>query len=391
MAKHKAINGQGCIRKRKDGTFEAIKTLGRDPGTGKLIRKSFYGKTAAEAQRKMAEASADLVRGEYVEPSKMTMSQWLDNWLENYTKALKGYTLRNYKSQIKNHIKPYIGAVKVSELNTDMIQRMYNQLLASGLSAKTLRNIHGILHVVLETLVEIKARRDNPSEPLKKKLPKVEQNEMLTLSDAELSAFMEVIKGDEYESLFLVDLFTGMRQGELLGLRWSCIDFKNGLIRIDKQLYMPTEKGGEYTLETLKSRKQRILCPAPFVFDILRKVKREQAERRLFVGSDWDDGGFPDLVFTNVFGGHLCHKTAYKRFKKAVAASGVPEVRFHDMRHTFATTSLFNGDDVKTVQTNLGHASAAFTLDMYGHATERMKRDSAERMEKYIASIGKNG
>lgn len=391
MAKHKAINGQGCIRKRKDGTYEAIKTIGRDSGTGKLIRKSFYGKTAAEAQKKMAEASADLVRGEYVEPSKMTMSQWLDNWVENYTKALKGYTLRNYKSQIKNHIKPYIGAVKVSELNTDMLQRMYNQLLASGLSAKTLRNIHGIVHVVLETLVEIKARRDNPADPLKKKLPRVEQTEMLTLDDAELAAFMEIIKGDEYESLFLVDLFTGMRQGELLGLRWSCIDFKSGLIRIDKQLYMPTEKGGEYTLETLKSRKQRIICPAPFVFDILKRVKREQAEKRLFVGSEWDDGGFPDLVFTNALGGHLCHKTVYKRFKKAVEASGVPAVRFHDMRHTFATTSLYNGDDVKTVQTNLGHASAAFTLDMYGHATERMKRDSAERMEKYIASIGKNG
>lgn len=391
MAKHKAINGQGCIRKRKDGTFEAIKTIGRDSGTGKLIRKSFYGKTAAEAQKKMAEASADLVRGEYVEPSKMTMSQWLDNWVENYTKALKGYTLRNYKSQIKNHIKPYIGAVKVSELNTDMIQRMYNQLLASGLSAKTLRNIHGIVHVVLETLVEIKARRDNPAEPLKKKLPKVEQKEMITLSDAELAAFMDIIKGDEYESLFLVDLFTGMRQGELLGLRWACIDFKNGLIRIDKQLYMPTEKGGEYTLETLKSRKQRIICPAPFVFDILKRVKREQAENRLFVGSAWDDGGFPDLVFTNALGGHLCHKTAYKRFKKAVEASGVPAVRFHDMRHTFATTCLLNGDDPKTVQTTLGHASAAFTLDMYGHATERMKRDSAERMEKYITSIGKKG
>lgn len=390
MAKHKAINGQGCIRKRKDGTFEAIKTLGRDPGTGKLIRKSFYGKTAAEAQKKMAEASADLVRGEYVEPSKMTMNQWLDNWLENYTQALKGYTLRNYKSQIKNHVRPYIGAVKVSELNADMIQRMYNQLSASGLSAKTLRNIHGIVHVVLETLVEIKVRRDNPAEPLKKKLPKVEHKEMLTLKDDDLAVFMATIKGDEYESLFLVDLFTGMRQGELLGLRWSCVDFKNGLIRIDKQLYMPSEKGGAYTLETLKSRKQRIICPAPFVFDILKKVKRQQAANRLFVGSDWDDGGFPDLVFTNAMGGHLCHKTAYKRFKKAVKASGVPEVRFHDMRHSFATACLYNGDDVKTVQTNLGHASAAFTLDMYGHATERMKRESAARMEKYIASIGQN-
>lgn len=388
MPRGRAANGQGMIRQRKDGAWEGRVTLGRDPGSGKLLQKSFYGKTAEEVRKKITSAANDVDNNAYLEPSKMTMNQWLDRWLEDYTVALKPYTVLNYRSQISNHIRPYVGATKVSALTTDMIQRMYNSLTRSGLSAKTVRNVHGILHVVMETLVEIGERKDNPCTPLKKRLPKVEQKEMLTIAGDDLSAFLDVIKGDEYENLFIVDLFTGMRQGELLGLRWSCVDFTNGCIKIDKQLYMPTEKGGSYSLQPLKNRKTRVIYPAPFVFDVLRKEKRKQAEARLLVGRAWDDGGFPDLVFTNALGGHLSHKTVYKHFKKAVTASGIPDVRFHDMRHSYAMASMHNGDDPKTVQMNLGHASAAFTLDMYGHSSDQMKKESAERMEKYIASIG---
>lgn len=386
MPKHKAANGQGMIRQRKDGSWEGRATLGRDPGTGKLLQKSVYGKTQAEVRQKMTAITSQIDESSYLEPSKMTMSQWLDRWLADYTGALKPYTLRNYTSQINNHIRPYLGATKVSALNTDMIQRTYNRLLKNGLSAKTVRNVHGILHVIMETLVEIGERKDNPCSPLKKRLPKVEKKEMLTIADEDLSAFMENISGDPMENLFLVDLFTGMRQGELLGLRWSCIDFKKESILVDKQLYMP-DKGGEYSLQPLKNRKSRMIYPAPFVFEVLRREKKKQAKARLLAGPAWDDSQFPDLVFTNELGRHLSHKTAYKRFKKAVVASGLPEVRFHDMRHSYALASLHNGDDPKTVQTNLGHSSAAFTLDLYGHSTEAMRKESAQRMETYIQSL----
>jgi integrase len=386
MPRRKAANGQGMIRQRKDGTWEGRATLGRDPGTGKLLQKSVYGKTQAEVRQKMTAITSQIDESSYLEPSKMTVSQWLDRWLADYTGALKPYTLRNYTSQINNHIRPYLGATKVSALNTDMIQRTYNQLLKKGLSAKTVRNVHGILHVIMETLVEIGERKDNPCSPLKKRLPKVEKKEMLTIADEDLSAFMDSIKDDPMENLFLVDLFTGMRQGEILGLRWSCIDFKKECILVDKQLYMP-DKGGEYSLQPLKNRKARVIYPAPFVFEILRHEKKKQAEARLMAGPAWNVGQFPDLVFTNELGGHLSHKTVYKRFKKAVAASGLPEVRFHDMRHSYALASLHNGDDPKTVQTNLGHSSAAFTLDLYGHSTETMRKESAQRMETYIQSL----
>lgn len=386
MPKRKAANGQGMIRQRKDGSWEGRATLGRDPGTGKLLQKSVYGKTQAEVRQKMTAITSQIDESSYLEPSKMTVSQWLDRWLADYTGALKPYTLRNYTSQINNHIRPYLGATKVSALNTDMIQRTYNQLLKKGLSAKTVRNVHGILHAIMETLVEIGERKDNPCSPLKKRLPKVEKKEMLTIADEDLAAFMDSIKDDPMENLFLVDLFTGMRQGEILGLRWSCIDFQKECILVDKQLYMP-DKGGEYSLQPLKNRKARVIYPAPFVFEVLRREKKKQAEARLLAGPAWNMGQFPDLVFTNELGGHLSHKTVYKRFKKAVTASGLPEVRFHDMRHSYALASLHNGDDPKTVQTNLGHSSAAFTLDLYGHSTETMRKESAQRMETYIQSL----
>ena len=383
----KRANGEGCIRQRKDGTWETIITVGRDTGTGKLIRKSYYTKTQAEARKKQTAVTHRVDKGTYIEPSKMTVGQWLDVWLVEYTKGLKPYSFRNYQSQVKNHIKPFIGVVKVVELSPDMIQRMYNKLAGEcKLSPKTIRNIHGILHSAFETLLDIEEIRVNPCTACAKRLPKVVKKELHPLADEALANFLKTIKGMPYENLFLVDLFTGLRQGELLGLRWSCVDFEKGCITIDRQLYMP-EKGGSYSLQPLKNRKARLICPAPFVFDVLRRERKNQLAARLKAGEAWNTENFPDLVFTNELGGHLSHKTVYKRFKAAVAKSGVPDVRFHDMRHSYAVASLRSGDDPKTVQENLGHATAAFTLDQYAFVTDKMKHESAQRMENYIASI----
>lgn len=388
----KRANGEGNIRQRADGSWEARFYVGRDSGTGKPIRKSVYGKTQAEVRKKLTAATHEVDEKTYTEPSKMLVSQWLDKWVAEYTKHLKPYTLRSYKSQITNHIKPYIGAVKVSELGPDTIQLMYNRLSNEcKLSAKTIRNVHGILHAAFETLVDIGTIKTNPCASCAKKLPKVQKMDLQTqtqnLADDNLSRFIETIKGNPYENIFLVDLFTGMRQGEILGLRWSCIDFERGCITIDKQLYMP-EKGESYRLEPLKNRKTRIIWPAQFVFTILKKERAKQLSNRLKAGSMWDEGNLPGLVFTNEFGKYISHKTVYKQFKRAAAECGIPTIRFHDMRHTYAATSLRSGDDAKTVQENMGHATAAFTLDQYAFATVPMKKESADRMDKYIASIG---
>lgn len=380
----RSAQGNGSIRQRKDGTWEARYTLGRDPGTGKQIQKSVYGNTQSEVRKRLTAITSTIDEGQYTEPSKMTVRYWLETWLNEYNRHLKPYSLRNYRSQVSNHISPYIGAVRLSDLTPDMIMRMYNRLIdKENLSPKTLKNIHGILHTALQQAVENQYIKINPSDACAKKLPKVERQKFTIIADKDMLRFIEEIKGSPYENLFLVDIFTGLRQGELLGLTWDNIDFKNGTVSVEKQLYMP-DKGGTYSLQSLKNRKTRTLYPAPFVIDILKKQRNMQIQQRLQAGALWDDRGIPNLVFTTETGRYINHKVAYRHFKDFAARCGLSTARFHDMRHSYAVASLRAGDDVKSLQENLGHHSAAFTLDQYGDSTAAMKTEGSKRMQALI-------
>lgn len=183
---------------------------------------------------------------------------------------------------------------------------------------------------------------------------------------------------------FTVTLFTGMREGEVLGLMWSCVDFEKGTILIDKQLQQEKKRGGQYVFAPLKNDKARTITPAPWVMDLLKHHRAQQAELRLRAGPMWEDSG---LVFTNELGHHLARCTLVNAFKAVVTSIGRPDARFHDLRHSYAVAAIRSGDDIKTVQGNLGHATAAFTLDVYGHVTDQMKRESAARMESYIKDV----
>lgn len=173
-----------------------------------------------------------------------------------------------------------------------------------------------------------------------------------------------------------------MREGEVLGLCRSAIDFENGQIKVERQLQLFQ---GQYVFMPPKNGKPRTITPAPFVMDLLREELRAQAEARLKAGVLWNNQeGF---LFTDAQGQHLKRQTVYRHFKQAVAAIGLPHVRFHDLRHSYAVASIRAGDDVKTVSENLGHASVAFTLDVYGHVTGDMKKASADKMQRYIDAL----
>ena len=166
---------------------------------------------------------------------------------------------------------------------------------------------------------------------------------------------LDVLGDEVYCDVLRVDLFTGMREGEVLGLQWSCVDFGRGTITIEKQLSRLQVKGEEYRFTSPKNDKPRTIQPAPFVMQLLKRQRRRQSEDRIRAGAAWDDDGFPDLVFTSETGKYLNYQIVLRHLKKAVEAAGLPEKRFHDLRHTYAVTSLQAGDDVKTVQENLGH------------------------------------
>ena len=399
----RAASGSGSIRQRADGTWEARFIVGHDPGSGKPLRKSIYAKTQKEARLKLAQAVAAVDNSAYREPCKMMLGEWLDIWADTYLNSVKPRTAKIYKDDIRLHIKPYLAAVKLDELDTHTVQRYFNTLLTIGkkvrkkdesgkiiyesapLSPKTVKNVHGVLHGALRQAVINRYIPINPADGDFCKLPKSKRKEIKPLDEVQIKAFLNAIHGNPFEELFIVTLFTGLRQGEVIGLTWDCVDFENNALTINKQMQLHQEQGMKaYQLVATKNSKARTITAAPFVMEHLKRRKVEQAKQQLLAGALWQQS---NLVFTDQQGKHLTKPTIYRAFKKAVTAIGHPDARFHDLRHSYAVAAIRSGDDIKTVQGNLGHATAAFTLDVYGHVTDQMKQDSANRMEAFIKSV----
>jgi integrase len=341
-------------------------------------------------RKKLSQVSVALDEGTYIEPSRLTVGEWLEIWRDEYcANAVKPSTLHNYDKSIQGYLKPSLAAVKLSKLTAHTVQRMINNLQKpdgerKALSAKTIKNIQGVLHKALHQAVLLDYIRVNPAGRCE--LPQIIKKEIAPPDMTQISTFLDAIKGHIYEPLFFVSLFTGLRQSEALGLRWSCVDFERGIITINAQLTRDYKNGGYVFDETTKNKKPRRITPASFVMETLCKWRNVQAGWRTHAAEAWSESNY---VFTNEIGEHLKHPTVQKNFKAIVRKLGMEETRYHDMRHFFAVASLHAGDDIKTVQENLGHHTAAFTLDVYGHVTEQMKTESALRMEKLArASIG---
>ena len=384
----KSTSGMGSIRKvtkvvkGKEYTYyEARYTEGFDPRTGKQIQRSISDKSKKVVAQKLKAALAAIDAGTYKAPCKMTVAQWLDIWVAEYLNSVKPLTKHNYNKQVQKHLKPALGAARLETLDTHTIQRFYNSLIASGLSPKTVKNVHGILHCALQQAIACDYIYRNPADACK--LPKVTKPEIKPLEPEEIARLLKEAEQDDYCNLFIVAMFTGMRQGELLGLAWECVDFQTGIITVKQQLQC---KDGNYFLETPKSGKNRTILPAPIVMDALRnQLQRQQMEQEQ-AGKMWDNQF--NLVFTDALGKYLVRRTVVKHFKKISQRAGISDdARFHDLRHSFAVSSLYAGDDIKTVQANLGHATAQFTLDVYGHVTQKMRQESANRMQKFYEQL----
>lgn len=409
-------NGDGTITKRtvtrngKQYTFwEGRLTIGTNPGNGKQQRKTFTGKTQKEVREKMQAAAVAVNEGTFFQPSKITLAEWLDIWLREYTADKKYLTVKHYTAQCNTHIKPALGAVKLSMLTAPQIQSFYNDLGKTGkmitrkdtktgkeivtfepLAAKSIRNIHGILIKALNVAIDVGYLRTNPADRVT--LPRNEKKEINPLDDAQIAAFFREAGNDEYCYLLRLIPFTGLREAEAMGLTWDCVDFEAGTLKINKQLVKRPNAAGGFTLAETKNSKIRVIKAAPMVMQQLRLRQSEQIEQRFKAGELWqgwqnDKERKTALVFTTATGSNLSPQTVYNHCKKVLERIGAGDRCVHDLRHTFAVLSLQNGDDVKTVQGNLGHATAAFTLDVYGHVSERMKEDSAARMEKYMQNM----
>lgn len=308
------------------------------------------------------------------------MGEWLDVFLKEYNRDVKEFTQKAYEVCCRCHLKPMLGRVKLTALTAPIIQDAYNAILEGKtsrepISPKTLKNCHGVLHKALKIAQKVGFIRSNPADAIS--LPHVEKPNINPLKDEDIARFLKAIKWHKYEDLFKVTLFTGMRQGEALGLTWDCVDFKNHTINIEKQLIREKKMGGKYKFAPLKNDKCRIEQLPDSIFDIFVKLHQLPTAQNEM-----------NLVFVKEDGKHLSHCTVSKNFKAIVTELGLSEQRFHNLRHTFAVLSLQNGDSIKTVQENLGHATAAFTMQVYAHVSDKMKKESADKMQAYIDSIG---
>ena len=377
--------GSGSLRQRKDGTWEGRYTYVDELGATR--RGSVYSKSQSDCQKKLNAALNAADKQEQVEkPSRVTLQGWFETWLTDYCRSLKPATQDDYKRKADRHIIPALGTVYLVKLTPMQVQRWVNRLSdghgeQKGLSPKSVKNIHGILHSALKQAVSSGLLKTNPADNTK--LPSVKKPELKPLMDENVNAFLRAIRGHRHENLFLVALFTGMRQSELLGLQWRDVDFESARVIVRRQLQREKGKGGAYYfVDETKSGKDRIVPLAPSVVKVLRNQQRQQAEWQLQAGEIWSNEY--GLIFTDEAGRHLTHRSVYHFFKKVVTEIGCPEVRFHDLRHSCAILELQAGVPVKAVQEQLGHYSSAFTMDVYAAVSETMMDDTRRRVEKII-------
>ena len=372
MAKRRP-QGDGTIRKRSDGRWEARIIIGHK-NDGSPMYKSAFAKTQKSALKQLHQL-LDLYRDvDLTEECRMTLGEWMDKWMDEYMIfTIKENTIKGYRSQIDHQIKPFIGHKQLASLTTADIQKFYNKIKKEGrvhphpihghvLSDSMVRKIHMMLHEAMEVAVRERYIVRNPTDNTTR--PKKTTTEKQVLDDSQLNRFLEAIQGEPYwHDFFYVEVMTGLRRGEICGIKWSDIDFNEGTLCI-KRSVSTKEGGGVSVGETKTDAGVRTIIMPPSVATLLWK-KRSDAI------NEWV---FPH--YTNP-ADPLHPSSAYKKLKTLLKRLELPLLRFHDLRHTFATQATDGGVDPKTLAGILGHTDASFTLDTYTHVTSDMQRGAS--------------
>ena len=380
MAK-KRKSGTGTVRQRSDGRWEGRVVIGYDDN-GLPKTKNVLAKTKRECQEKLRQLTESMVgRNDRKVKPDMLFGDWLCCWYETHSKpTLRASTQNNYENVIHNHALPEIGKIPLNKLSQNDLQQFYGRLkkngrkrlteqYGAGLSNRMVRMCHATCRSALEKAVQDGLIRVNPA--LGCKLPPKKAREMQVLTREELQRFLIQAKFEGYYEVFLLDLATGLRRGELMALQWDDLNFKTGVLNVNKQVY---DVRGQLQISTPKTKNsiRKIVLP-PAVVAVLQEYKKTVDSRWMFPSPVKEDCPITPGVVR-------------RRLQLILEHAGCKHVRFHDLRHTFATLALENGMDVKTLSAMLGHVSAATTLDIYTHITGDMQRAAAASIDR---SIGK--
>ena len=383
MAKKRA-NGEGNIRKRADGRWEGRYTAGYRPETGKRIIKNVLGKTQAECKAKLS-AAMEAARGiDVSRADEYTVATWLRSWYEIYAKPnIRISTANRYQLMVEQYTIPRIGSIKLTKLTAHDLQKLYKDLMENGriarksghgnpgLSSTTVRSLHLMLHSALERAVKERLIPRNPTEDCI--APKIQKFEMQILQPEHIKEYLNAANARGLLPMFYLELVSGLRKGELVALQWSDLDEANCTISVSKQASWDTE--GNLILSQPKTGNSIREVSIPQ--DAVELLKQEHAKHPdnpwMFPSGRTGEMYHPDSVVT-----------LHKRILKD---AGLEHIRFHDLRHTFATLALQNGVDVKTVSSMLGHYDAGFTLRTYTHATRQKQDEAAQTMGNFMAQV----
>jgi len=375
----RASNGMGSIRQRADGRWEARYS------TPEGRQKSVYGKSEKEVTAKLRGALHDLDRGAWREPSKMTVGEWLDIWINDYQGHTTGRTVETYKCIVNAHFKPTFGSVKLVKLSQMHVRRMIADLQKKGRASSTIRHSCAILGGAMKCAMEAGLIKANPVEGIK--LPRRVKAKFTIIDREQIPAFVEAVENCPFPNELLFMLYTGARVGEVRGLRWDDIDMDAGTAHIQRQLHPVTH--GERITPPKDGEDREMHLPAEAV-DVLKRQRKQQLEQRIAAGDKWiDDDLTRDLVFRQKKGKAHSELSIFKACKAVGEAIGMPELHPHDLRHSYAVAALRSGVDVKTVQHNLGHRSASITLDTYAAYTSDAGKEGAKKLSDYLQKAGK--
>ena len=380
MAKRRP-SGDGLVRKRADGRWEGRIVVGHKEN-GNPIYRSVFAEKQSDLMPRLNELKMQYAGVELTEESSITLGEWLGRWLEEYKKPiLRPSTYSGYGKDIENHILPYLGAKKLTQLKTADIQKHYNRLLESGrkndigkgkgLANATVRGIHMVLREALDSAVREGLIPRNPADGTSP--PKIHRKEKQVLTKDELETFMKLIENDEvWYDFFYTEIITGMRQGEICGLRWEDFDEAKGTLRVARSVDFVKK---ELVIGETKTDdgKRTIYLPD--------SLWRLLAERKKGAVSEWI---FPNLLKPEL---PLDPSKAYRQFKKLLEIGDLPDIRFHDLRHTFTSHAANSGIAPKTLSEIVGHSKASFTLDTYAHVTGDMQKNAANIVNNYITDI----
>lgn len=380
MAKRRP-SGDGMVRQKKKGQWEGRIVVGHKEN-GSPIFRYVYAKTQKELLQKLHQKIDEYKNTELTEESSMTLGEWLDKWLSDFLPGtIRQSTLDGYRRNANNYIKPNLGDAKLAFITTNDIQKMYNKLKKNGrirrhpdygneLADTTVIKIHTTLHSAMEAAVKNHLIQKNPTDGTK--LPKKKQTPLRILSDADLDTLMKAIEDNEiWGDFFYTEITTGLRRGEICGLKWTDFDGENNTVHINRTIHM--QKGGKiYEGEPKTGKGKRKIILPQSTADMLKKRARI---------SEW--------IFHDIYDPTKPVKpsSAYYRMKIILKKAGLPSIRFHDLRHTFATHALVSGVDVKTLSEILGHTKPSFTLDTYTHVTNDMKKRASKIVGSFIEDI----